>query len=281
MKELSLTQDTPALSSGQAELAAAVRAVVEGLYAKHVMKFFEDEVTLELSTDSSAAIGTMARLGAGKRMRHVQTQQLYIQHLVKNDEVKVVKVEGTRNVADLGTKHLPRVAIDKILKVLGMVLLLKGDETPTAEAGELKEFRQQKEPSGRRTLGVVLEADDFELLGYGVMLGLFIGYCVLKLAQDVRALLQAVQDVKSVLVWLKSLCCGSRATPAQDDLDVNVEHEFPELQTKVFHVRQRPKAVHFWDASGCSQLHADSDVVVLPVCRTCLRKKRLQLSKDR
>ena len=106
MKELSLTQDTPALFSGQAELAAAVRAVVEGLYAKAVMAFYEDDVELDLYTDSSAAVGKMARLDAGKRMRHVQTQQLFIQRLVRPGAVTVHKIDGTRDIADLGTKHL-------------------------------------------------------------------------------------------------------------------------------------------------------------------------------
>ena len=124
---------------------------------------------------------------------------------------------------------------------------------------------------------MVLEADDFELLGYGVMLGLLLAYVVLKLAQDVRGLLQAMQDVKSVVRWIKSLCCGSRATPApvvnKGDLDSDVE--FPAMPTRMHHVKARPKAIHFH--RECSHFHESSEVVTIPVCVTCLRKKREQL----
>jgi hypothetical protein len=41
------------------------------------------------------------------------------------------------------------------------------------------------------------------------------------------------------------------------------------------HVKARPKAIHFH--RECSHFYGNSDVVTIPVCVTCLRKKREQL----
>ena len=41
---------------------------------------------IELETDSSAAKGVAGRLGAGKRLRHLEVQQFFLQGLVKQGE---------------------------------------------------------------------------------------------------------------------------------------------------------------------------------------------------
>ena len=56
-------------------------------------------------TDSSAAIGMVARKGMG-RVRHVEVSDLWVQDAVKNKVLTVNKVNGEDNPADLVTKHL-------------------------------------------------------------------------------------------------------------------------------------------------------------------------------
>ena len=60
---------------------------------------------LRVHVDSSAAIGICRRTGVGK-VRHLDTRLLWIQDLVRDRRVIVQKVCGSKNPADLMTKHL-------------------------------------------------------------------------------------------------------------------------------------------------------------------------------
>ena len=63
------------------------------------------ELDSHLSTDSSAAKGIASRRGLGK-MRHVEVNQLWLQDKVAEGIIKLVKVPGTGNQADVLTKHV-------------------------------------------------------------------------------------------------------------------------------------------------------------------------------
>ena len=99
------TQATVALSSAEAELIAAVRGAAEGLAARSLAEDFGDICRLRVHVDSSAAIGICKRTGVGK-IRHLDTRLLWIQDLVRDGTVGVMKVAGEYNPADLMTKHL-------------------------------------------------------------------------------------------------------------------------------------------------------------------------------
>ena len=73
---------------------------------------------LDMETDSSAAKGVAMRRGVGK-IRHLHTPLLWLQRRVTNRELKVWKVKGTDNEADIGTKPLSGDALDRILERLG------------------------------------------------------------------------------------------------------------------------------------------------------------------
>ena len=55
--------------------------------------------------DSSAALGVVARKGAGK-LRHVRVGQLWVQEKNESGELSYHKVKGSENPADLMTKAL-------------------------------------------------------------------------------------------------------------------------------------------------------------------------------
>ena len=61
--------------------------------------------------DSNAALGVVRRKGAG-RLRHVNIGKLWIQDLKEEESVQFKKVEGTKNPADLMTKHNSAAIID-------------------------------------------------------------------------------------------------------------------------------------------------------------------------
>ena len=72
--------------------------------------------------DASAGIGIAQRRGAG-RIRHIATPTLWLQKAVSEGKVKVGKVPGTENPADLGTKYVGRKDIERIWKQCGFVSL--------------------------------------------------------------------------------------------------------------------------------------------------------------
>ena len=57
------------------------------------------------------------RKGCGK-LRHVRVGQLWVQQLAEDEEVKFRKVLGDENPADLGTKYLTRLRMDKLIQLI-------------------------------------------------------------------------------------------------------------------------------------------------------------------
>ena len=105
IKSWSSTQKSITLSSGEAELVAAVKMCTEILGVVQLLADWGNEVDGEVWVDSSAAIGTMTRRGNGK-LRHVRVGTLWIQERIEDGDLVVKKVRGDDNPADLCTKHV-------------------------------------------------------------------------------------------------------------------------------------------------------------------------------
>ena len=104
MKAWSRTQTLIALSSGESELAAVTKAATEGLGLQSVLRDFDHAVALEIHSDATAALGICKRQGLG-RVRHLATADLWLQQRVRAKEVRLYKVPGRDNPADLMTKY--------------------------------------------------------------------------------------------------------------------------------------------------------------------------------
>ena len=52
-------------------------------------------------------------------MRHLHTQVLWVQEAVAQRELLIVKVSGTENCADLGTKHLAQKEMHECMRRAG------------------------------------------------------------------------------------------------------------------------------------------------------------------
>ena len=107
-----------ATSSGEAELYAAVKGAAELLRAQSLMADFGTSLPVELRVDAKATIGMVHRQGLGK-MRHVEVGHLWIQDAVKTGRIKVRKVLGTENIADIFTKYLDQQTIRKHMLTMG------------------------------------------------------------------------------------------------------------------------------------------------------------------
>ena len=105
LKGWSKTQTLVALSSGESELYATLKAASEGLGMISIAKDLGIQLDGDVWGDASAALGIIKRRGLGKT-RHIDTGLLWIQEVAAEKRLKVGKVLGRDNPADLYTKYL-------------------------------------------------------------------------------------------------------------------------------------------------------------------------------
>ena len=124
IKTWSCTQGAFALSSAEAEFYAMIEAVVrsKGLRSLAMELGFRNVSNVVwLGTDSSAAKSFVCRRGLGK-MRHIEIRDLWLQKEVREGRLKVVKVMGRENPADLMTKILNVGEIEERLRGLNITM---------------------------------------------------------------------------------------------------------------------------------------------------------------
>ena len=112
-----------ALSSGEAELYALLRGVVEALGAMATAEElgFDFKAAPRVGSDSSAARSVASRHGLGQ-LKHVELKYLWVQSVIRQGRVVVRKEVGEDNAADLFTKHLSEDKMLRFLDKLGFEL---------------------------------------------------------------------------------------------------------------------------------------------------------------
>ena len=105
IKSWSSTQSLVSLSSGEAEFYGVVKASGVGLGYQALLDDLAVQLPLRVWTDSTATMGICGRQGLGK-LRHLDTQCLWVQQRVRDHSFELRKVRGDDNPADLFTKHL-------------------------------------------------------------------------------------------------------------------------------------------------------------------------------
>jgi hypothetical protein len=116
----STTQSTIALSSGEAEFYALIEGASRSLGIQSLMEDMGFEMCIRLKSDSSSGRSISLRKGCGK-VRHLQVKYLWIQSEVFDKALKIDKVLGTENPADVGTKYLMGYEMERVLKGFGIV----------------------------------------------------------------------------------------------------------------------------------------------------------------
>ena len=124
LKSWAKTQKVIAMSSGEAELYAAVKAASESLGVQSLLRDLgvKGEKPPVLHLDAQAAIGTMQRRGLGDA-RHVDVAWLWVQEAVRDKRILIHKIPGIENPADMMTKYIPAGAIEKHLLNIGCTRL--------------------------------------------------------------------------------------------------------------------------------------------------------------
>ena len=119
LKSWSSVQATIALSSGEAELYAIVKAFTEVLGIVSTWVDWGKECEGRVWADATAALGIVSRRGLGK-VRHLDTSLLRVQEASLRKKILYSKVAGEFNIADLMTKHLDAETTFKHCTALGM-----------------------------------------------------------------------------------------------------------------------------------------------------------------
>ena len=120
LKTYSRQQKTIALSSAEAELYGMSACSSELLGMQACAADLGIQVKVSIYADASAALGIVQRRGIG-RVRHVKTQSLWLQEAHAQRRIAFEKVDGSRNPADLLTKHVPELLLDRHLAYLSCV----------------------------------------------------------------------------------------------------------------------------------------------------------------
>ena len=122
LKSCSSTQQTIALSSGEAELYALAKAATQTECILSMLSDFGFKLNGKVYSDSTAAIGIVYRSGLGKT-RHIRVQYLWLQQEIEHGRLCIDKVLGTENIADLMTKSLSKIDMTKILNKMGITFM--------------------------------------------------------------------------------------------------------------------------------------------------------------
>ena len=120
----SRTQATVALSSGEAELYAIGSGTADALFVRSLVeesKLFQ-KANLCVFTDSNVGKSIASRFGASRKTKHVELRHLYVQELVASGMVRVKKVLGTLNPADILTKYIAKDTLHRHLPTFGFVV---------------------------------------------------------------------------------------------------------------------------------------------------------------
>ena len=118
---ISRTQQTIALSSGEAELYAIGLGVSESLYVRTLLLESKlcSKCNITLHTDSTAGKSMASRHGLSRKTKHVQLRFLFVQELVLSGQIRLKKVLGTNNPSDIFTKYVTADTLQRHLPVLG------------------------------------------------------------------------------------------------------------------------------------------------------------------
>jgi hypothetical protein len=117
-------QATVALSSTEAEYMALCAAAQEGIQLRQLLADlgFEQKGPTVIYDDNQGCVALAQSARAGKRTKHIDVRYHFVRERVEGGELKVVYVPTERQLADLLTKALERVKLERLReRVLGYV----------------------------------------------------------------------------------------------------------------------------------------------------------------
>ena len=111
-------QSVIATSSGEAEFYALVSGFSRAIGLKQLLDDLRVKVSITVASDSTAGLTMQGRQGLG-RAKHISVQFIWAQEVLAAGQIRLQKVAGVKNRADLFTKHLTRATLERHLNHLG------------------------------------------------------------------------------------------------------------------------------------------------------------------
>ena len=134
-----------AKSSAESELYGVVRGACEGLGTRTLCEDLGETVGIVLELDATAAKGILDRTGLAK-VRHIDVNCLWLQEQCAKRLVPLVKIPGEHNPADLMTKHLTLLMIQRHIQCLNLEFM-KGRSDKAAKLHSVARSDRQESAS--------------------------------------------------------------------------------------------------------------------------------------
>ena len=144
----SRSQHVVSLSLTESEFYASTSASIDTIYLKNIVSFLVDgSVEARLHTDNSASRQIAYKLGTS-RLRHIPGRLLWMQSKIRENVFNIVQVGTVWNVADIGTKLLPRDRRYTLLFMLGF-------ENDGEKIGEVQFLKQKHHEFSRWSIKMI------------------------------------------------------------------------------------------------------------------------------
>ena len=113
-------QATVALSTAEAEYQAMAAAVQEAIYLRALLEDFGYPMKkpIDIGEDNQSCIKMCHNPVMNKRSKHIDTKLHFVRERVENKEIKSHYVPTEEMTADILTKSLPRVKVEKHRTIL-------------------------------------------------------------------------------------------------------------------------------------------------------------------
>ncbi|GMF32339.1 unnamed protein product [Phytophthora fragariaefolia] len=135
-------QSIVALSTAEAEYAAACEACQEGQAIKNILMELS-EISFKLGVDSQAAIALATHPTYSRKTRHIELRLHYVREMANQGNVMLWKVSGDENPAELLTKAISHQRLDRLKALVGMQP--RASQTPREVAR--KKYREEQDGS--------------------------------------------------------------------------------------------------------------------------------------
>ena len=110
----SSTQKVVSLTSAESEYYSMERCASEATALANTTRELGHEAQKRIWTDAAAARGLALRSGSGT-IKHMETKYCWLQQKEKNQKLRIEKIRGAVNPADLMRKHLDGKRFGKVM----------------------------------------------------------------------------------------------------------------------------------------------------------------------
>ncbi|KXJ71441.1 hypothetical protein RP20_CCG020560 [Aedes albopictus] len=113
-------QSCVSLSTAEAEFIALAEAAQEALWLKLLLQELNDEQRVVIYEDNQSCLKIIEREKLTRKMKHIATKFHFTKDLIEKQEIECIYCPSEDMVADLLTKPLQRIRLEKLVKLIGL-----------------------------------------------------------------------------------------------------------------------------------------------------------------